>query len=246
MGRYPRGHGVSMRRGSVAGAAYAALLALAVAGCAGASGSPHASDVLVREAAHPAGPPTPLTAVQAPLPLTPTEEVSRVLLRSSEIPSSQQVRWPAAGRRLSGPTLAFCPARLSTDGQREARRVVTGNVPHSPVLYADQVTAYDSAATARAALHQVRRAAGTCATTRVASRPAALAVRPSFALLFSVRGTEGPTYVALVAQQRGDVVDVLTLTSPRPVLARQERLLLREAGRTGQRLVRLPLASTGA
>jgi hypothetical protein len=65
-------------------------------------------------------------------------------------------------------------------------------------------------------------------------------------LSFSVSGAGGPTHLELVAQQRGDVVDLLTLTSPRPILARQERLLLREAGQTGHRLARLPLASTGS
>jgi hypothetical protein len=36
------------------------------------------------------------------------------------------------------------------------------------------------------------------------------------------------------------------VTSPRPVTARQQRLLLREAEATGTRLARLPLASAGA
>jgi len=232
-----------MRRGLAAGAAYGALLALVVTGC-GHSGAP-VHDVLLRPAAKPAGAPTPLTAVQAPLALTAAEEVARVGLRSIEIPSAQRVRWPADGHDGSATVPARCPASLPSDRLRLARRTVTGTVPHSGVVFTDQAMAYDSAATARAALHQVRRAVAGCADGPVRAWSARLPVRPSYALAVTVPGVRGLRHVLVVGQQRGDVVDLLTLVSPRPVTRAQQRLLAREARGTGTRLARLPLASDG-
>ena len=235
-----------MRRGSAVRTGCAVLFALVVAGC-GHSSAP-VSDVVVSPDSKVPHRPTPLMAVQAPLPLTPDEEVARVGLRSAEIPSAQRVRWPAEGRQLDGPELTFCAATSSTDGHRAARRTVTGTVPYSRVLFADQAVAYDSEATARLALRHVRRSADACAVSpiRVTCGPGTLPVATSYVLSFQVAQPRGTLYVSLAAQQRGDVVDVMSVTSPRSVTPRQQRLLLREAGYTGKRLARLPLASTGA
>lgn len=236
-----------MRRGSAAGAANAVLLALVVTGC-GSSSAPAATDHVLHSSGRAPQRPTPLTAVQAPLPLTPAQEVARVGLRSGEIPSAQRVRWPAAGRSASGPTLTFCAAPTAADRHRVARRTVTASVPHSRVVYTDRTAVYDSVASARPALDQVRRVAAACATAapRVVKMATTLPVIPSCAVTFTLARKGAQTHVLLVAQQRGDVVDVLTVTSPRPVTARQQRLLLREAEATGTRLARLPLASAGA
>lgn len=235
-----------MRRGSAAGAAYVVLLALVMTGCGGSS-TP-ATDQVRRSPGGSAGRPTPLTAVQAPLPLTPAQEVARVGLRSGEIPSNQRVRWPAAGRGVSGPMLTFCASGPAADRHRVARRTVTASVPHSHVVYADQTVVYDSVASARPAFDQVRRAAAACAAAapRRLAGTARLPVVPSYAVTFTPARPGPPTHVLLVVQQRGDVVDLLTLTSPRPVTARQQRVLLHEAEATGARLARLPLASAGA
>jgi hypothetical protein len=235
-----------MRRGSAAGAVYAVLLALVVTGCGSSPAS--TTDQVRRSPGGAAGRPTPLTAVQAPLPLTPAQEVARVGLRSAEIPASQRVRWPAAGRVVSGPLLPFCASGSAADRHRVARRTVTASVPHSHVVTADQTVVYDSVASARPAFDQVRRVAAACATA--APRPVAgstrLPVVPSYAVTFTLARPGAPTHVLLVVQQRGDVVDLLTLTSPRPVTVRQQRVLLHEAEATGTRLARLPLASDGA
>jgi hypothetical protein len=243
----PAGHGgkVSMRTGSVAAAGCLVLLAAVLSGC-GQSQTRSVTDVVEPPAGHASGPPTPLTAVQAPLPRTPAREVAQVGLRTGDIPSSQHVGWPAAGQRTSGPLLAFCGPSSAVERHRMARRTVTGSVPHSQIHYADQTVAFDSAATARSALRALRNAAASCAVRAPrAIAPAALPASPSFAEAFAA-GRHGVLSVLLVVQQRGDVVDVLTLTSPRTITSRQERLLLREAETTGTRLVRLPLASAGA
>jgi hypothetical protein len=234
-----------MTRGSTAGAAYAVLLALVVTGC-GHTSLP--TNDQVRLSAGATDEPTPLTAVQAPLPLTPAQEVTRVGLRSGEIPSDQEVHWPAAGRSLVGPTFAFCPVPSVADRHRTARRTVTAAVPDSRVRYVDQTVVYDSAATARHAFDRVRRGVAACAVAgpRRVAAARALPVTPSAAVTVTVAGAGRTTHVLLVAQQRGDVLDLLTVTSPRPVTARQQRLLVREAVATGTRLARLPLASTGA
>jgi hypothetical protein len=234
-----------MRRGSGA-AAYAVLLALVVTGCGSSSTS--TSDQVRRPPGGAAGRPTPLTAVQAPLPLTPAQEVARVGLRSAEIPSSQRVRWPAAGRVVSGSMLPFCGPGPTADRHRVARRTVTASVPHSHVVYADQTVVYDSVASAGPAFDRLRRVAAACATAapRVVTGRSRLPAVASYAVTFTAAGPGAPTHVLLVVQQRGDVVDLLTLTSPRPVTARQQRVLLREAEATGTRLARLPLASAGA
>ena len=236
-----------MRRGSAVGAAYVVLLALVVTGC-GDSSAPSATDHVLRPAGRDPERPTPLTSIQAPLPLTPAQEVARVGLRSGEIPSAQRVRWPAPGRSATGPTLTFCAATTAADRHRVARRTVTGSVPHSHVVYTDQTAVYDSVASARPAFDQVRRVAAACATAapRVVEAGTTLPVVPAYAVTFILARRGAPTYALLVAQQRGDVVDLLTLTSPRPVTDRQRRLVLREAEATGARLARLPLASAGA
>lgn len=226
------------------------MLALVAAGCGGSSMPSTSATDLVHRAAHGRDPgrPTPLTAVQAPLPLTPAQEVARVGLRSGEIPATQRVRWPAAGQGAAGPMVALCPVASPVDAHRVARRTVTGAVPHSAVVSTDQTSVYDSSAWARPALRQVRRVVAACADAgpRPAAGRASLPVAPSYAVTFSVGRPGGTTHVLLVAQQRGDVVDLLTLTSPRPLTAGQQRLLLREATATGTRLARLPLASAGA
>ena len=221
------------------------LLALVVTGC-GHSSAPTV-DRVRHASGHASDRPIPLTAVQAPLPLTPAQEVTRVGLRSGEIPSVQRVRWPAAGRSAVGPTLAFCPTAVSADRHRVARRTVTAAVPHSHVVYADQTLVYDSAASARFAFDQVRRVVAACAdrTPRRVPGATALPVVPSYTARFAT-GRPGASQVLLVVQQRGDVLDVLTVTTPRPVGTVRQRLLLREAAATGTRLARLPLASTGA
>ncbi len=234
-----------MRRRATAGAVYVVLLALVVTGCG------HSSLSTTDQVRHTAGRspehPTPLTAVQAPPPSTPEEEVTRVGLRSREIPSSQRVRWPAVGRSTTGPTLAVCPTPSAADRHRMARRTVTAATPHSPVVYADQTLAYDSAASGRAAYEQVRRVVATCSTSPPGVlADAALPVEPSYAVTWTLGGAGRTSHALLVAQQRGDVLDLLTLTSPRALSERQLRLALREARATGNRLARLPLASTGA
>jgi hypothetical protein len=185
-------------------------------------------------------------AVQDALPLTPEQEVARVGLRSLEIPADQRVRWPGPGRSQRGALAEVCATAATNDRHTVARRTVTGTVPHSGVWFTDQVTAFDSEASARLALRQVRRAVVACATprVRVTPHPATLPVVRSYVLRLRV-ARSSDTRAALVAQQRGDVLDVLTVTAPRALTPRQERLLLREAGDTGRRLARLPLASTG-
>jgi hypothetical protein len=223
------------------------LLAPVATGC-GDSAAP-AVDRLQPPPGRDPGRPTPLTAVQAPLPLTPEQEVVRVGLRSGEIPSAQRVRWPATARGAAGPSLAFCAADPLVDRHLVARRTVAASVPHSGAVYTDQTVAYDSVASARPAFERVRRAAAACATTapREPARGTSLPVTPSYSLTFiTTTRPGGTTHVLLVAQQRGDVVDLLTLTSPRPLTPRQQRVLLREAHATGTRLARLPLASAGA
>ena len=114
------------------------------------------------------------------------------------------------------PDPALCPTATATDRHRVARRTVTAAVPHSPVRYVDQTLVYDSAASARSAFDQVRRVVEACAVagpSRVAGATA-LPVDPSYAATFSTVRAGATTQVLLVAQQRGDVLDVLTLTSP--------------------------------
>jgi hypothetical protein len=229
-----------MRRGPAATAVYAVLLALVVTGC-GHSSVPTADDVRV-PAGRGAERPTPLSAVQAPLPLSPTEEVARVGLRSGEIPSAQRVRRPTV--RLDAPVLARCGA--GPGGHLVARRTVTAAAPHSPLRYTDRTLVYDSVASARPALAAVRRVVAACATAAPRRVATALPVTRAYAAELGVRGRAGDLHVLVVAQQRGDVLDVLTVTSPRPLTVGQQRLLLREAADTGSRLARLPLASAGA
>jgi hypothetical protein len=128
-----------------------------------------------------------------------------------------------------------------------ARRTVIAAAPHSHVVYADQTLVYDSAASARTAFDQVRRVVAACADGMPRRVPGAtgLPVAPSYTARFTTGRPGVTSQVLLVAQQRGDVLDVLTVTSPRPVASVRQRLLLREAGATGRRLARLPLASTG-
>jgi len=229
-----------MRRGPAATAVYAVLLALVVTGC-GRSSVPTADDVRVPPG-RAAERPTPLSAVQAPLPLSPTEELARVGLRSGEIPSDQRVRRPHVSR--DAPVLAWCGARPGR--HLVARRTVTAAAPHSSLRFADQTLVYDSVASAHPALADVRRAVATCATTAPRRVAADLPVAVAYAARLAMRGRKAVLHALVVAEQRGDVLDVLTVTSPRPLTAGQQRLLLREAAATGRRLARLPLASAGA
>jgi len=144
------------------------------------------------------------------------------------------------------PSLTLCGQTYPSESLRTARRAV--RVPgREGLTYANDVTTYVSAAAAAQALAEVRRAAKTCpagttAVSRVGTDQPSLPVVPSVLVFATTTSATGvTTWVIEAYQQRGNVLDVDRLTSPRPPTDEQRVQLLRQADVTGTRMTeRLP------
>lgn len=135
-------------------------------------------------------------------------------------------------------------------------------VPGSRVRYSNEVVAYDSADSARLALRQLEHAVKHCpsgpvegergaspATFHVLSTRAddhGLPVPTSYGFTVAVTRSGRTTYAVMVFQQRGDVLDGVSVTAPERPGDRQLALVHRQAVATGRRLLALPLRSIHA